>query len=32
MTIKPLGDRVVIKILEDEETSKCCIIMTSDAK
>ena len=27
MTIKPLADRVVIKPIEAEETTKCCIIL-----
>ena len=32
MTIKPLGDRVVIKNLEAEETTKSGIILTAAAK
>ena len=32
MTIKPLGDRVVIKNVEAEETSKSGIILTAAAK
>lgn len=32
MTIKPLADRVVIKMLEAEETTKSGIILTSAAK
>ncbi len=32
MTIKPLGDRVVIKMLEAEETTKSGIILTSKAQ
>ncbi len=32
MTIKPLADRVVIKMLEVEETSKGGIILTASAK
>ncbi|MBR2572341.1 MAG: co-chaperone GroES [Clostridia bacterium] len=32
MTIKPLGDRVVIKNLEAEETTKGGIILTNAAK
>ncbi len=32
MTIKPLADRVVIKMLEAEETTKSGIILTSSAK
>ena len=32
MTIKPLGDRVVIKIVEAEETTKSGIILTAAAK
>ncbi|HII4494193.1 TPA: co-chaperone GroES [Clostridium perfringens] len=32
MSIKPLGDRVVIKILEAEETTKSGIIVTGTAK
>lgn len=32
MTIKPLGDRVVIKDVESEETTKSGIILTSAAK
>ena len=32
MTIKPLGDRVVIKNLEAEETSKGGILLTNSAK
>ena len=32
MTIKPLQDRVVIKMLEAEETTKSGIILTSAAK
>ena len=32
MTVKPLGDRVVIKNVEAEETSKGGIILTSAAK
>ena len=32
MTIKPLGDRVVIKNLEAEETTKGGIILTNSAK
>ncbi|MBE7010437.1 MAG: co-chaperone GroES [Ruminococcaceae bacterium] len=32
MNIKPLGDRVVIKMVEVEETTKSGIILTSGAK
>ena len=32
MTIKPLGDRVVIKNVEAEETTKSGIILTGSAK
>ena len=32
MNIKPLGDRVVIKMVETEETTKSGIILTSGAK
>jgi chaperonin GroES len=32
MTIKPLADRVVIKMLEVEETTKSGIILTGNAK
>ncbi len=32
MTIKPLADRVVIKMLEAEETTKGGIILTSSAQ
>lgn len=32
MTIKPLGDRVVIKNVEAEETTKSGLILTSAAK
>ena len=32
MTIKPLGDRVVIKNVEAEETTKSGIILTATAK
>ena len=32
MTIKPLGDRVVIKNVETEETTKSGIILTGSAK
>ena len=32
MTIKPLGDRVVIKMLEAEETTKGGILLASSAK
>ena len=32
MTLKPLGDRVVIKDVESEETTKSGIILTSAAK
>ncbi|MBE7022746.1 MAG: co-chaperone GroES [Ruminococcaceae bacterium] len=32
MNIKPLGDRVVIKMVEAEETTKSGIILTSGAK
>ena len=32
MSIKPLGDRVVIKRLEAEETTKSGIIVTGTAK
>ena len=32
MNIKPLGDRVVIKMLEAEETTKSGIILTSKAQ
>ena len=32
MHIKPLGDRVVIKMLEAEETTKSGIILTSKAQ
>ncbi len=32
MTIKPLGDRVVIKMLETEETTKSGIVLPGSAK
>ena len=32
MTIKPLSDRVVIKQVEAEETTKTCIILTAAAQ
>ena len=32
MNIKPLGDRVVIKMVESEETTKSGIILTGSAK
>ncbi|MBQ3181687.1 MAG: co-chaperone GroES [Clostridia bacterium] len=32
MNIKPLGDRVVIKMVETEETTKSGIILTAGAK
>ena len=32
MNIKPLGDRVVIKMVETEETTKSGIILTGTAK
>ncbi len=32
MTVKPLGDRVVIKMLEAEETTKSGIILAGSAK
>ena len=32
MNIKPLGDRVVIKMVETEETTKSGIILTASAK
>ena len=32
MTIKPLADRVVLKMVETEETTKSGIILTSAAK
>lgn len=32
MTIKPLGDRVVIKMLESEETTKSGIVLPGTAK
>jgi len=32
MTIKPLGDRVVIKMVEAEETTKSGLILASAAK
>lgn len=32
MNIKPLGDRVVIKMVETEETTKGGIILTASAK
>jgi chaperonin GroES len=32
MTIKPLGDRVVIKMLEAEETTKSGIVLAGAAK
>ncbi len=32
MTIKPLADRVVIKMVETEETTKSGIILTGSAK
>ena len=32
MTIKPLADRVVIKSLESEETTKSGIVLTGSAK
>ena len=32
MTIKPLGDRVVIKMVETEDTTKSGIVLTGSAK
>ena len=32
MKIKPLADRVVIKLVEEEETSKGGLILTGSAK
>ena len=32
MTIKPLADRVVVKLVEAEETTKSGIILTNSAK
>ncbi|MDD4367950.1 co-chaperone GroES [Oscillospiraceae bacterium HV4-5-C5C] len=32
MTIKPLGDRIVIKMLENEETTKSGIVLPGSAK
>ena len=32
MNVKPLGDRVVIKNVEMEETTKCGILLTGTAK
>jgi len=32
MNIKPLGDRVVIKVLENEETTKSGIVLPGTAK
>ena len=32
MKLKPLADRVILKMLEAEETTKGCIILTSAAK
>ena len=32
MTIKPLGDRVVVKMLESEETTKSGIVLPGSAK
>ena len=32
MKIKPLADRVVIKLVEEEETSKAGLILTGAAK
>ena len=32
MTIKPLADRVVVKMVESEETTKSGIILTASAK
>ena len=32
MTIKPLGDRVVIKMIESEDTTKSGIILAGSAK
>ena len=32
MTIKPLADRVVIKMVETEETTKSGIVLTGSAK
>ena len=32
MSIKPLADRVVIKLVEAEETTKCGIILAGSAK
>jgi chaperonin GroES len=32
MSIKPLGDKVVIKLVESEETTKSGIILTGSAK
>ena len=32
MTIKPLGDRVVIKMVETEETTKSGIVLPGTAK
>lgn len=32
MTIKPLGERVVVKMMESEETTKSGIVLTGSAK
>ena len=32
MTVKPLGEKVVIKKLQAEETTKSCIVLTSSAQ
>ena len=32
MTLKPLADRVVVKMTEAEETTKSCIILAGTAK
>ncbi|MBP3391486.1 MAG: co-chaperone GroES, partial [Clostridia bacterium] len=32
MTIKPLGDKVVIKMMETEETTKSGIVLPGSAK
>ena len=32
MTIKPLADRVVVKMVEAEETTKSCILLAGSAK
>ena len=31
MTLKPLGDRVIVKLVEAEETTKSCILLVATA-